>query len=340
MYKLELALWEITSKCNLKCTHCINNSGMHSDESDLTTQEGLSLIEQLHELGCKNVVLSGGEPFLRKDWSIFAQKIQSLGMGLHFMTNGTVINDDDFDILMNLQNIGISFSLDGAVAETHDAFRGQKGAFDRLLIALDKAVKYKINTSVSSTITKKNFHEIENIINLLIKHGVKYYQIQLGKLQGRMPEDIVLNEREYYSLAEQIVKLRKKYANKINIVEADCIGYYSKLSPHLEIKTWTGCQCGINIVCIDSEGNIKGCPHRHDSEGNFVKSSLKDIWCDYTKFAYNRRFEPDNLIGYCRQCKYGNLCRGGCAVNTRSARGTEKETPYCLYKIETYGYSD
>lgn len=340
MYQLQLALWEITSKCNLNCIHCINNSGESNQSDEFSTEEGLKIIEQLAELGCQTVVLSGGEPFIRKDWPIFAHKIQSMGMSLYFMTNGAIINDDDFDILKNLQNISLSFSLDGAVAETHDSIRGKKGAFDKLIKAIEKAVKNNFNVSVSTTINKKNFEELEKIITLSLKLGVKVHQVQLGKLQGRMPESIVLDEKEYYSLAEQIVKLRKKYSNKMKIVEADCIGYYSKLSPELEITTWTGCQCGLNIVCIESNGNIKGCPHRNDSEGNIKNTLLKDIWNDYNKFAYNRRFSQENLKGYCSKCKYGNLCRGGCTANTRSARGTEMETPYCLYKIETYGYSN
>ena len=340
MYKLELAVWEITSKCNLNCVHCINESGDFSFPEEFCTHEGLILIEQLADLGCKDIVLSGGEPFIRNDWVILSQKIISLGMGLHIMTNGTLLDDDDFDILRNLEVSSLSFSLDGANPETHDYIRGKQGAFDKLTSNIKKAVKNNLSVSVSTTVTKKNFSELEKIVNLSIKSGVPLHQIQLGKLQGRMPEDLVLNEKEYYSLAEQIVKLRKKYSKKINIVEADCIGYYSKLSSELEIKTWKGCQCGINIVCINSSGEVKGCPHNKNSEGNIKHLPLKEIWNDYNKFAYNRRFSRENLKGYCRKCKYGDLCRGGCSANTCSSKGTDKETPYCLWKIETYGYSD
>lgn len=340
MYNLGLAVWEITSKCNLNCVHCINESGESREPDAFSTEEGLILIEQLAELGCNDLVLSGGEPFIRKDWAILAQKVRALGMGLHFMTNGLLINDDVINILKNLGISSVSFSLDGASPETHDFMRGKPGAFDKLIATIEKAVRSGITVTVCTTVTRKNFHEIEKIINLLIRLGVSVHQIQLGKLQGRMPADLVLDEREYYSLAEQVVKFRRRYLNKIKIVEADCIGYYSKLSPELEIKTWTGCQCGLGIVCIESGGGVKGCPHRHDTEGNCKETPLKEIWNDNSKFAYNRRFSRDRLKGYCKECSYGNLCRGGCSVNTCSSRGTDKETPYCLYKIEKYGYSD
>ncbi len=93
---------------------------MAKRKDELTTAEALNLIEQLADLKCKRIVVSGSEPFMRKDWSILAQRIVDLGITCDFISNGTIINDDIIDVL---QNIGINylmFSLDGATAKTHD----------------------------------------------------------------------------------------------------------------------------------------------------------------------------------------------------------------------------
>ena len=67
MYQLKHAVWEITLSCNIHCLHCGSNADINKRPKELSTDEALNLIEQLADLGCSRVVLSGGEPFMRKD---------------------------------------------------------------------------------------------------------------------------------------------------------------------------------------------------------------------------------------------------------------------------------
>lgn len=312
----------------------------YKNSEELTTVESLSLLEQLADLGCKYVVLSGGEPFVRSDWAVLSRKIKDLGMYLSIISNAYAINDDVIDILYYLSPDSLAFSLDGSNPATHDYIRGREGTFEHLLGVMKKMKARSIPYSAASTINKKNLPELQGMLDILLEHGAFAWQIQIAKPRGKMPKDLILNEREYYTLAETIVEFRKKYNDTIRIVEADCIGYYSKLTPSLEITDWNGCQCGIQAVAIECDGGVKGCIAMVGTEGNIRETSLKDIWNDYNKFAYNRRFTPSMLKGYCKKCKFGHICRGGCSENTTSSAGTEDETPYCLYKIESAGYSD
>lgn len=334
MYNLNLAIWEMTKKCNLHCVHCISAADQTPRENELTTLEGLKLLEDLAELNCENIVLSGGEPFIHSDWGIFAQKIKNLGLNLYFISNGYAIDDDTLDVLYQLSPNSIALSLDGGSAEVHDAIRGKKGVFDHLVHVMKKAREMDLHISVASTMHKNNIDEIDNILKVLLECKIPVWQIQMAKPNGRMKKEDVLSEEQYYKLAEKIVELRKTYEDKIKIIEADCIGYYSKLSPGLDMQQWSGCQCGIQTLSIESNGNVKGCPNMITVEGNIRELSLKEIWNDHSKFSYNRRFQHSMLKGYCSECKYGNICRGGCGENPIDTAGN----PYCLYKIETKGY--
>ena len=113
MYDLNIAVWEITLKCNIHCLHCGSSADTNVRPKELTTDEALELIEQLAELECKRVVLSGGEPFLRQDWAVLAMRIKELGMKVSFISNGYVVNEDIVDLLKIIQPVGVSFSLDG-----------------------------------------------------------------------------------------------------------------------------------------------------------------------------------------------------------------------------------
>ena len=93
MYKLDTAVWEITLSCNISCLHCGSNADINKRPQELSTSEALDLIEQLADLNCRRVVLSGGEPFMRTDWPLLAQRIIMLGMKVNFISNGYIVND-------------------------------------------------------------------------------------------------------------------------------------------------------------------------------------------------------------------------------------------------------
>lgn len=337
MYKLDTAVWEITLKCNINCLHCGSSADIHSRPKELTTSEALDLIEQLADLGCKRVVLSGGEPFLRKDWATLALRIRDLGMNVSFISNGYVVDDDIIDLLCAIEPVGISFSLDGGCAETHDYIRGKKGCFDRCINALRKTSERGLYSSAVTSVHKKNIVELPQILQLLIDNGVCAWQVQTATPQGRMPQELALNEDEYYQLAEFIADNKEKNKHLIRILEADCIGYYSELSPRLHCKVWRGCQAGLMVIGIESDGAIKGCLSLHGDdyiEGRIRERSLSDIWNDKENFKYNRRFSPDMLVGICKGCKWGAICRGGCSEKAQTFTGTPYGSPFCLYNIE------
>ena len=338
MYKLDSAVWEITLKCNINCIHCGSSADKNVRPQELSTAEALDLIEQLSDLGCRRIVLSGGEPFIREDWAVLGSRIKDLGIKLGYISNGLAINDDIIDLLYYLNPDSLSFSLDGGNAKTHDKIRGRKGVYDHLLTIMKKLTAKELFVSVVTSVHKMNLAELPQILEVLIECGVGAWQIQTTTPQGRMKKELALTDRDYYSMAEFIAEHRQKYKNIINILEADCVGYYSKLSPMMAMERWKGCQAGLRVIGIESDGGIKGCLSLHGEdyiEGRIRERNLKEIWNDKNNFKYNRRFEISQLEGICKDCKYGAICRGGCTEKALSFTGTPYGSPYCLYRIES-----
>ena len=340
MYKPKDAVWEITLRCNINCLHCGSNADIHERPAELSTGEAFSLIEQLADLGCERVVLSGGEPFMRKDWSALAQRIISFGMKCNMISNGYMVNDDIIDLLKASGINYLGFSLDGATASTHDYIRGKEGVFNHLMWVFDRLKEEGFKVAVVSTLHKGNLHEIEGIKQVLLDHGVDIWQIQTANIRGRMPKEWAINDKDYYSVAEFIAKNRPRYKNILDITEADCTGYFSKLTPFMGIKHWTGCSAGLTTIGIESDGSIKGCLSMQEKsyiEGNIREKSLKEIWENPDGFKYNRRFELSDLGGICAECKYGAICRGGCSEKAKSYTGQLHNQPFCLYDMEKKG---
>ncbi|XPM53564.1 MAG: radical SAM protein [Leptolyngbya sp. IPPAS B-1204] len=128
-HRTSYAVWEITLKCNLACSHCGSRAG-HARAQELSTDEALDLVQQMAEVGIKEVTLIGGEAFLRPDWLQIATAINQAGMRCTMTTGGYGIS---LNTAYKMQQAGIatvSVSIDGLEA-THDRLRGRKGSWQQ-----------------------------------------------------------------------------------------------------------------------------------------------------------------------------------------------------------------
>ncbi|MCA1995091.1 MAG: radical SAM protein, partial [Coleofasciculus sp. S288] len=125
------AVWEITLKCNLACSHCGSRAGNARPE-ELSTEEALDLVRQLAEVGIKEVTLIGGEAFMRPDWLTIAEAIAKSGMVCSMTTGGFGISLETAQRMKDAGIQTVSVSFDG-MEETHDRLRGRKGSWKSAL---------------------------------------------------------------------------------------------------------------------------------------------------------------------------------------------------------------
>lgn len=168
MNELGCAVWEFTLKCNLRCTHCGSSAGMARPD-ELSTSECYGLCEQLAALGCSDVALMGGEPFLRDDCLSVGKCIKDLGMNLNFVSNGLLV-PEKMEGISRLEPRVVGISLDG-MKESHESIRG-KGTWEKALDAVDCLRGQGIQTTVITTASKINFRDLPAMKDLLRPKGV------------------------------------------------------------------------------------------------------------------------------------------------------------------------
>jgi len=329
-------VWELTLKCNLNCIHCGSSAGKQRKD-ELSTEESLKLIKDLAEINSQEICFMGGEPFLRKEWYELGREVKNQGMKLLFISNGYMINDNIISKLVKLKPYGVTISIDGATPKTHDKIRGVNGSFERCINSLNLLRDADLPTAVITTVNKMNFEELPKLRDFLKGKNIAW-QIQVGAPEGRFPEKITVSEDEFYSLGLFIADMQKKYSTKeLPVIGAHCCGYFSKYIPHLGLSSgWNGCQAGISILSIKSNGDVIGCLSQPDKyiEGNIRNKSIIDVWNSPDAFSYNRNFKKENLGKNCRKCKYGETCKGGCMGMSTSLTGKPHNDPYCYYRIE------
>ena len=337
--------WEITLACNLRCGHCGSRAGQARPD-ELTTEEAFQLIDDLADLGCGHVSLAGGEPTLREDWDKLVARLVSRGVKASMISNGLTWSDD---LTRRARAAGIhrmGFSLDG-LERTHDCVRKAQDGHRRVLQAIDSCVAAGIHIVAVTHITRRSLPELEAIHALLASHGVATWQVQIGVPMGNMAEDQenVLRPEDVGQLVPRLVSLRRQGRAPL-VVAADNVGYFGDAEEELRepgrrVNFWVGCRAGIDVLGIESHGDVKGCLSlpsglngRQDFvEGNLRRKPLPEIWQSPDAFAYNCKFRVEDLRGACAGCEFGEICRGGCTWTSVAHSGHPHDFPHCYYRV-------
>lgn len=199
--QIETCNIEITKRCNLSCRHCITDSSMASPE-ELSTKEILNFIKFLNDKNCKSIVITGGEPLIRKDIFEILRFIKSNKMKIFLHTNCSLINSGNIDKLIDLVSCFV-VSLDGANRETNDTIRCT-GAFNTTLDKIKLLKKKKAKISLGITECSKNCKEIPEIIHLGEERGIDSFQITKLVHKGRAKKNEELFDKEFNSLTQEM----------------------------------------------------------------------------------------------------------------------------------------
>jgi len=336
-YTLQCAVWEFTLACNLNCMHCGSSAGIRRGD-ELTSAESLDLCLDLKRAGCLGVALMGGEPLLRKDFWQIAELIRSLGMELSVITNGTIHDTGTFTRLRELDPRAVAVSLDAADPAIHDHIRGRKGAFRDTWDFIRTAGEKGLPVSVITTVHKMNLAELPAMRDHLLDKNIAW-QIQVAGAEGRrFPRELLLDEEEFYSVGLFIASTRKKYPiHRMPVIGAHDMGYHSLLLESISLAPeWTGCQAGVSVIGIQSNGSIKGCLSMDDSTmvGNVREMSVSDLWRRDGVFPYSRGFSIADAGDNCRECPHLSTCKGGCNEMSLMKTGEFHNDPYCFHRIE------
>jgi len=335
-YNPRQVVWEITLKCNLKCSHCGSSAGKARDD-ELTTEEALKLCDDLAEVGFKGIGLMGGELFMRADWWEISKRIKDQGMALSIISNGFFNSDNIIPKLTKLEVDCFMVGFDGGTAKTHDSIRGVSGSFDKSVQNLRLAKKAGLSAGAITTVHSQNFHDLPKIKDFIVDEKLDW-QIQMATPIGRFKKNLSLSEEEYYALGLFVLKTQKEHSsNEFTIVGSHNFGFYSSVIPNLSFHSeWNGCVAGKQILGIQSDGGVKGCLALSDGfiEDNIRNRSIMDIWNDPNSFAFTRKFNMKDLGENCRDCKHSKSCKGGCTTRSSTMTDASHNDPYCFYRIE------
>ena len=340
---LRLLAWEITRSCNLSCKHCRAAAQDKPYEGELDTQSSFQLLDQIKKTSDHTIViLTGGEPLLRKDIFDIASYGTQLGLKMVMAPNGTLITAENASKMANSGIKRISISLDGSNKKQHDDFRGVKGAFEGALQGIKFAKEAGIEFQINTTITKANLNEIPAILKLAETKGAVAHHIFLlvPTGRGKYIVDNGVDAKEYESTLNWFYDQRKKTPL---MLKATCAPHYYRIlrqrakedGEAVSFKTHgldavtRGCLAGTGFCFISHIGKVQTCGFLDVECGDVTQTPFDVIWKDSNIFNKLRDFST--LEGKCGICGYKAVC-GGCRARAFEATGNYlSEEPLCDY---------
>jgi len=341
------AVWEITLKCNLACSHCGSRAG-HARAKELSTEEALDLVRQMAEVGIKEVTLIGGEAFLRPDWLQIAAAINQAGMLCSMTTGGYGISLETARKMKEAGIASVSVSIDG-LEETHDRLRGKKGSWNYAFKTMSHLREVGITFGCNTQINRLSAPEFPLIYERIRDAGVIAWQIQLTVPMGNAADnaDILLQPYELLALYPMLARVaRRALSDGVQFQPGNNIGYYGPDERLLrgrgdenEWTFWQGCSAGLSTLGIEADGAIKGCPSLPTSAytgGNIRDHSLWEIVEQTEELRFNLGAGTPqgaaHLWGFCKTCEFAELCRGGCTWTAHVFFNRRGNNPYCHHR--------
>jgi radical SAM protein with 4Fe4S-binding SPASM domain len=343
------AVWEITLKCNLACSHCGSRAG-EQRSNELSTAEALNLVEQMAECGIREVTLIGGEAFLRRDWLDIARAITDAGMICTLTSGGYGISERTVEKMLEAGIRQVSISIDG-LRDVHDSLRGVEGSWDSCWRTIGHLRKCGMPFSTNTQVNRRSAPEIPLLVDMLCDAKAVAWQVQLTVPMGNAVESnqILMQPAELVDLYEMLaIVVEKANSSGTAVLPGNNIGYYG---PYEELfrqggsgrdYIWSGCQAGLYAIGIEADGTIKGCPSLPTSVyagGNIREYSLRDIALNAPQMLFNTGLgtpkATEHLWGFCSTCDYAKLCRGGCSWTAHVFFDRRGNNPYCHHRALT-----
>ena len=338
--KKPVVVWNITRACNLKCVHCYAHATDKSSSSELSTAEGLHLIDDLSDYGVPVILFSGGEPLVRKDLPQLAAYAVSKGMRAVISTNGTLI---DREKARTLKAIGLSYvgiSLDG-MEEVNDRFRGAKGAFAKAMHGIRCCQEAGIKVGLRFTVNKRNIDEIPGIFDLLEQMEIPrvcfYHLVYSGRGSSLVSEDLSHDEtrRTVDFIIDRTAQLHAKGKPKeVLTVDNHADGPYIYLRLLKENKQRAaevmdllrmneGNNSGRGIGCVSWDGEVYADQFwRHHSFGNVRRKPFSTIWSEpEDPLLLKLKDKKNHVQGRCANCRWLDICGGNFRVRAEAVTG-------------------
>ena len=333
---IEMAL-DPSHLCNFKCKHCnaqryltINPDEVPADRKLMTKEHLEKLLDFCADWGVKGVCLGGGgEPLMNKNSWTLPSYITSKGMKSSIITNGSLINEQIAEEMMNCRWVGIS--VDAGTRETfkevHDVDYFDKVIRNlKLLVKTKEKTNSKIDLAYKFLITPKNWQDLYEACKLAKDIGVRDFHARPADLERKDFEQIA-------NINYNIDEIQNLFRKCHELEENDRFRVFTvmhKYDPNFRVvHSFRNCVSSSLVIQACADGNVYSCiDHKVDSRFKLCShypnpEEILKMWGSDEHRDYLKLIIPDKE---CSRCTYGEYAR----QIEELAMGSREEDPMCV----------
>ena len=349
--------WEITRACALNCIHCRAEAQKKRDPMELSTEEGMRLIDQIVDMGKPILIVTGGDPLMRRDVYDFLGYAVSRGLRVALSPSATKLVTRDN--LLKVKEAGVHMvhiSLDGSSPEVHDTFRGFRGSFQRTVEILEDLRDLSIPIQVGTTVNRHNLHDLPALAKIVEDAGITvwsvFFLVPTGR--GKALDMITCSQHEetyqwLHSLSKEVpfhIRTTAAQAYRRVVIqntrsalgaatasddgnvrwELTGAGYAFKEGRAPQEK---GVNDGSGFCFVSHIGNVYPSGFLQIPGGNVREQSVAEIYRNSKIFRDLR--DPEKLTGKCGLCEFKQVCGGSRARAYAITGDYLASDPTCTY---------
>lgn len=342
-----IAIWEVTQACDLACVHCRASAQPDRHPEELTTVEGMQLIDQIAAWKVPVFVLTGGDPIKRPDLFELITYARSVGVRVSLTPSATPLLTRE--VIVRLKEAGLArlaVSMDGASAATHDAFRGLSGSFARTLDAVRWANEVGLPVQINTTFSRRNIGEIDEIVALMEQLRITLWSVFFLVPTGRGKLNDLLSADEFEDVFERLHQLSKTATFDIKTTEAQHYRRYvlqkkvadkragiapaqMRVSGDEIGRAPRGLNDGKGFVFISHRGEVFPSGFLPVSAGSIRHEGLASIYRNSPLFRDLR--DTSKLEGKCGACEFKEICGGSRSRAFALTGNPHGQEPCCAY---------
>jgi len=305
---------EVTARCNNNCRHCYINLPANDKavkDKELTLKQIKGIADQAAALGAFWCLITGGEPFLRQDFTDIYLYLKRKGFLVSVFTNAALITEDHIKLFKKYPPRDIEVTVYGTTKETYENVTRTSGSFDSFMRGLGLLLKNKIKVRFKAMAIRSNVSELPKIAQFCRERTKDYFRFD-PFLHLRFDGNAIRNEeiKSERLSAEEIVSIEQADSERFLALEKNCDRLIVPEFEHYNCNHLFHCGAGNGSFSVSYDGLFRLCSSlwHKDCVCDLKKVALKEAWNGFIPRVRDLRSESKEFLEKCRKCAIINLC--------------------------------
>jgi radical SAM protein with 4Fe4S-binding SPASM domain len=292
---------ELTARCNLRCAHCYINrpaGDRQAQAEELSVQDWTRLLAEMSAAGTLWLLLTGGEPLLRRDFQEIYLAAKRAGMIITLFTNGTLITPEIADFWQEFPPFAVEITVYGLSRETYEQVTRVPGSHQRCFQGIEMLLARKLPLALKTSVMSLNVHELWDLKNWAAGRGVPFRF------------DAVLNARLDGGTTPLGVRLPPAEVVALDLQDEGRMSEWQEfvqkyLGPPPDPELLFHCGAGLNNFHVDASGTMFPCLMMRTEGFDLTRGSVQEGWQDFIPHLRDQKARKQTP---CRRCRLISLC--------------------------------